>query len=175
MAVKQCRLKLQSILSERQINQHFVLNILDQYSHLSLFSESSEKQEALFFTICGLLQIADQTNSLLHTIVQFKNTLLQNIKSTPTDWTPFIRGACWLHEELQQDSGMLISFLQQVSMISLPNKARTDTVQQAMTIWAESASNEMVQITSKELNRIHTMLKDAVDDIPTEKGPRDKS
>ena len=37
-----------------QNNQHFVLNILEQYSLLSLFSENTEKQEALFFTVYNI-------------------------------------------------------------------------------------------------------------------------
>ena len=158
-----------------QNNQHFVLNILEQYSLLSLFSENMEKQEALFFTICGLLQIAEQTKELQHTIVQFKNTLLQDIKSNVADWAAFIKGADWLLEELQQDSGILVSFLQQVSMIPLPIKEPTDMIQQAMNMWVESTSNEMLQSTDRNLNRINNMLKDVLDDIAAGKRPTNKT
>ena len=158
-----------------QSNQHFILNILEQYSLLSLFSENTEKQEALFFTVCGLLQIAEQTKELQHTIVQFKNTLLQDIKSNATDWAAFIKGADWLLEELQQDSGILVSFLQQVSMIPLPIKEPTDMIQQAMNMWVESTSNEMLQSTDRNLNRINNMLKDVLDDIAAGKRPTNKT
>ena len=154
-----------------QSNPQFVHNIIEQYSHLSLFSESTEKQETLFFTVCGLLQIAEQNKQLQHTIVQFKNGLLQHIKATPTDWIAFIKGADWLLEELQQDSGILINFLQQVAIVALPIKEPTDMVQQAMTMWVESASNETLQSTDKNLNRINDMLQGVLNDIAAGKRP----
>ena len=156
-------------------NQQFVHNIIEQYSHLSLFSENIEKQESLFFTVCGLLQIAEQTKQLHHTIVQFKNTLIQEIKSKPTDWTAFIKGADWLFEELQQESGLLINFLQQVSMLSLPFKEPTDMVQQSMNMWVDSASEEGLQSTDKNLNRINDMLKNVLNDITASKKPTNKT
>ena len=74
-------------------------------------------------------------------------------------------------EELQQESGILVSFLEQVSIISLPIKEPTDMVQQAMSMWVESASNETLQSTDKNLNRINDMLKDVLDDIAAGKRP----
>ena len=158
-----------------QSNQQFVHNIIEQYGNLSLFCENTEKQEALFFTVCGLLQIAEQSKQLQHTILQFKNSLLQEIKTTPTDWSAFIKGTDWLLEELQQDSGILINFLQQVSIIALPINEPTDMVQQAMTMWVESASNETLQSMERNLNHINDMLKEVLDDITSGKRPANKT
>lgn len=158
-----------------QSNPQFVCNIIEQYSNLSLFCENAEKQEALFFTVCGLLQIAEHTKQLQHSILQFKNGLLQEIKVKPTDWTAFIKGTDWLLEELQQDSGMLVNFLQQVSIISLPMHEPTDMVQQAMTMWVESASNDTLQSVDRNLNHINDMLKEVLNDIASGKRPTNKT
>ena len=82
-----------------QENEAFIHNIIEQYEHIQLFSESIDKQDALFFTVCALLNISDKVPSAQHAILQYKNGLLQNIKDNPTDWTAFIKGADWLLEE----------------------------------------------------------------------------
>ena len=156
-------------------NHHFIHNIIDQYSNISLFSECVEKQEALFFTVCGLLNVAEQTQQIQHSILQYKNSLLQEIKASPIDWVSFIKGADWLLEELQQDSGLLITFLQQVSVIPLPMKEPTDMVQEAMAMWVESASNDTLKSADQNLNRINDMLRDILSDIADGKRPTNKT
>ena len=68
----------------------------------------------------------------------------------------------------------MVNFLEQVSIISLPFKEPSDMVQQAMSMWVESASNETLQSTDKNLNRINDMLKDVLDDIAAGKRPINK-
>ena len=152
-----------------QNNEHFVYNIIEQFSDITLFSDNVEKQDALFFTVCSLLNASEKIHALQHTILQYKNSLLQNIKDDPATWTAFIKGADWLLEELQQDSGVLRNFLEQVSLIKIPTKKPANMIQQAMAVWADSASPDTLQSTDRNLNRISDMLKDIISDIESGK------
>ena len=163
---RKLRTRLYRHLEEREL---FIHNIIRQYSDISSFSESVEKQDSLFFTVCALLNISEQIPGMHNTILQYKNGLLQSIKDNPTNWTAFIKGADWLLEELQQSSGALYSFLEQVSVIKLPTKKPANMIQQAMAVWAKSTPNDTLQAADKNLNRINDMLKEVLSDIDSGK------
>ena len=169
------RRKLRTRLYQRlQEKELFIHNIIQQYSDVSLFSESVEKQDALFFTVCALLNISEHLPGMQNTILQYKNGLLQSIKDNPTNWTAFIKGADWLLEELQQNSGALCGFLEQVSVVKLPTKKPANMIQQAMSVWAESTATDTLQAADKKLNRINDMLKDVLSEIDSGKRSTNK-
>jgi hypothetical protein len=165
--------KLRSIVYERlKKNTCFIKNIIEQYSEISSFGDSCQKQEALLFTVASVINISENIPSMCNEILQYKNGVLQTIKENPDIWSKFIQGSDWLIEELQAESGILFNFLQQVAMIkSTTNKSTepTDIIQQAMDMWASNASNQDLQRANQNINRINDILKDVLGDIKSGK------
>ena len=152
-------------------NTHFVNNIIDQYSNVTLFVESSEKQEFLFFTICALVNISEKVSAVQHDILQYKNTILLQIKDNPYKWEAFIKGSDWLLEELQTDEGSLNSFLEQVSLIKPPIQHPESMIRQAMSMWVEQAETSTLQEMDRNLNRVNDMLKGIVSNVTAKNQP----
>ena len=159
---------------ELEKNPHFVGNIIDQYSNITLFSESTEKQEFLFFTICALLNISDHVSAVQHGVLQYKNTILLQMKEDPSQWDAFIKGADWLLEELQVDRGTLYSFLEQVAVIKTPIPQPENMIRQAMSMWVEQSDISALQEMDRNLNRVNDMLKDILSDVAAGKRPTKK-
>lgn len=153
-------------------NTHFVSNIIDQYSDIALFSESTDKQEFLFFTLCALVNISEKVSNIQHEILQYKNTVLLQIKEHPSEWEAFIKGADWLLEELQTDHGTLNSFLEQVAVIKPPIQQPETMIRQAMSMWVEQSDTSTLQKMDRNLNRVNDMLKDILSDVTAEKSPK---
>jgi hypothetical protein len=156
------------VFEQLKQNPTFVANILEQYSNISLFSDTISKQESLFFTLCALIRIATNISGQ-HSIVQYKNRFLDCIQQSPTKWTPLIKGADWLIDELQEDSGPLFEFLNQVALTITDVKPPVDIVQQAMEQWMEQDSSVSLHTLDKSLNNLNSLFQDTFKNLENKK------
>ena len=147
----------------------FIANLLQQYNNIHLFSGSVSKQESLLFTSCALIRIASNVSRQQHSIVRYKNRLLDCIQQNPNSWNPLIKGADWLIDELQEDSGSLFEFLNQLALTITETKPPVDLIQQAMELWVEDQAPESLHTLDKKLDNINGMIEDVFNDIEFKK------
>ena len=157
-----------SVLEHIEKHPTFVANILQQYHNISIFSDTISKQESLFFTLCALIRIATNTSGQ-HSIVQYKNRFLDCIQQSPNKWTPLIKGADWLINELQEDSGPLFEFLNQLALTITKSKPPADIVQQAMEQWIEKESSASLHTLDKSLDNLNSLFQDTFKNLENKK------
>ena len=164
---KQKSLRL-SVFAHLEKHPIFIDNLLQQYNNIHLFSDTVSKQEALLFTTCALIRIAINVSGQ-HSIVRYKNRLLYCIQQNPNSWQSLIKGADWLIDELQEDSGTLFEFLNQLALTVTDAKQPVDLIQQAMDLWVEHESSESLHTLDKSLDNLNTMLQDTIEDLEANK------
>jgi hypothetical protein len=167
------RQKIQRALFENLITHPtFLENIITQYQNRDIEDYTSlEDQETLFFTISALVSVLEyistkqdgheQTRALQNTITQYKNNILECIRQKSTEWKLFIRGADWLKEELQEDDGILINFLNSIALtpIDSPKQDKEiDLLQETMDNFIDRQDIATVHELNQQINEFKDML-----------------
>ncbi len=151
------------------LNDHpkFLLNILEQYRNVDAFHEQIYTQEKMLFTTTACIRLVKDcpdSPEVKHAMIQHKNTLLNAIQSDPTTWSATIKGADWLIEEIQEEEGDLFVYLNEISLVKIPQQP-IDVVQQAMDMWFEDKSLDEVHEIRQNMTQFTEILKDVISDI----------
>jgi hypothetical protein len=169
------RQKIQrSLLDNLIAHPTFIKNIIAQYQNRDIEDYTSlEDQEMLFFTISALVSVLEyistekdgqrneHTTTLQNTITQYKNNILECIRQRSKEWESFIRGADWLKEELQEDDGILINFLNSIALtpIDSPKQDKEiDLLQETMDNFIDRQDIATVHELNQQINEFKDML-----------------
>jgi len=173
------RQKIQRSLFENLITHPtFLENIITQYQNRDIEEYTSlEDQETLFFTISALVSVLEyistkqdgheHTRALQNTITQYKNNILECIRhrQRSKEWEPFIRGADWLKEELQEDDGILVNFLNNIAITPIHSSKHDNKEIDLLQATMDNFIDRQPMETAHQLNQQMNAFKDMLDGI----------